>query len=67
MFSDSDGGTYELMTFHGESSAAAGESTEIKRGQAVAAVFLARNRFAVLDKNRQVHILPSLVLFFVLN
>ena len=54
LISESDGGTYELMTFQGESSATPGESTEIKRGQGVAAVFIARNRIAVLDKNRQV-------------
>jgi len=54
MFFDSDGGTYELISFHLETSAAPTETTDTKRCQAVAAVFLARNRFAVLDKNRQI-------------
>jgi hypothetical protein len=30
------------------------EPQDVRRGSGIAAVFLARNRFAVLDKNRQV-------------
>lgn len=54
---DSDGGCYELLTFgsmDGGSSGAGADPNELRRGSCLAAVFLARNRFAVLDKNRQV-------------
>ncbi|CAN0352820.1 unnamed protein product, partial [Discosporangium mesarthrocarpum] len=53
--SDVDGGMYELLTFSLEGSiSGAGEAQDLRRGPGLAAVFLARNRFAVLDKNRQV-------------
>jgi coatomer protein complex subunit alpha (xenin) len=50
---DADGGTYELLCFAKNSSAQV-ESQESRRGAGLAAVFVARNRFAVLDKNRQI-------------
>ena len=49
-----EGGSYELTSFCVDSSASTMESTDIKRGHALSAAFLARNRFAILDKNRQV-------------
>lgn len=54
---DVDGGCYELLTFSsmdGSASGAGADTSEVRRGPCLAAVFLARNRFAVLDKNRQV-------------
>eukprot|EP00752_Nemacystus_decipiens_P007324 g6553.t1 len=54
---DSDGGCYELLTFgsmDGGSSGVGADPNEVRRGSCLAAVFLARNRFAVLDKNRQI-------------
>jgi coatomer protein complex subunit alpha (xenin) len=55
LFSDHDGGSYELLAFSDdESTSNQGENSDSKRGQALSAVFLARNRFAVLDKNRQI-------------
>lgn len=54
---DSDGGCYELLTFGSMDNASNGvgaDPNELRRGSCLAAVFLARNRFAVLDKNRQV-------------
>eukprot|EP00640_Fibrocapsa_japonica_P000008 CAMPEP_0113939256 /NCGR_PEP_ID=MMETSP1339-20121228/5605_1 /TAXON_ID=94617 /ORGANISM="Fibrocapsa japonica" /LENGTH=864 /DNA_ID=CAMNT_0000942713 /DNA_START=20 /DNA_END=2611 /DNA_ORIENTATION=+ /assembly_acc=CAM_ASM_000762 len=63
---DSEGGSYELLTFSlsssgsgsgsgsSSSSAGAAEPQDVRRGVGLAAVFIARNRFAVLDKNRQV-------------
>jgi coatomer protein complex subunit alpha (xenin) len=50
---DADGGTYELLCFAKDSNAQV-ETQESRRGAALAAVFIARNRFAVLDKNRQI-------------
>ena len=64
--SDAESGTYELLTFpndaagdgRGGGAGAGGErsadSQDVKRGSGLAAVFIARNRFAVLDKNRQI-------------
>lgn len=52
-----DGGSYELLTFSSMDGGASGvgaDPSEHRRGPCLAAVFLARNRFAVLDKNRQV-------------
>lgn len=54
---DSEGGCYELLTFssmEGGANGAGADPNELRRGPCLAAVFLARNRFAVLDKNRQV-------------
>lgn len=51
VFSDQEGGTYDLLTFNLESSQS--EPTDARRGSALSVVFLARNRFAVLDKSRQ--------------
>jgi len=60
---DTDGGTYELLTFTLEASAAAAaasagqtanEPQDLRRGSGLAAAFVSRNRFAVLDKNRQI-------------
>lgn len=54
---DSEGGSYELLTFNameGGSGGGGADPQEVRRGSCLAAVFLARNRFAVLDKNRQV-------------
>lgn len=53
LFSEADGGSYEIISFVQDASSQA-EPSESKRGPAIAAVFLARNRFAILDKNRQV-------------
>ena len=56
LFSQQDGGSFELLVFPGDviASNQQGESSDPKRGLALSAVFLSRNRFAVLDKNRQV-------------
>lgn len=54
--SDADGGSYELITFAcegGPGSGPTGEPTDTRRGSAISVAFIARNRFAVLDKNRQ--------------
>ena len=50
---DTDGGSYELYSVprDGRSS---DQSQECKRGAGSSAVFVARQRFAVLDKNRQI-------------
>lgn len=48
--SDVDGGSYELYMIPKES-ARGDTAPEAKRGLGVAAVFIARNRFAVLDKS----------------
>eukprot|EP00850_Spirogloea_muscicola_P013255 SM000089S23811 [mRNA] locus=s89:157950:162915:- [translate_table: standard] len=47
--SDADGGTYELYVIPKDSSGRS-ENQEPKRGLGSSAVFVARNRFAVLDK-----------------
>jgi len=52
ILSDSEGGTYELITFSTESTGA-GDAQDVRRGNALSAVFIARDRFAVLDKTRQ--------------
>lgn len=53
---DVDGGCYELLTFSSMDGNASGTGPDgdARRGPCLAAVFLSRNRFAVLDKNRQV-------------
>jgi coatomer protein complex subunit alpha (xenin) len=50
--SDADGGSYELLTFSTDS-AGSGDAQDVRRGNGISAVFLARDRFAVLDKTRQ--------------
>jgi len=54
LYSNLDGGTYELTALNVNSPASPLDSSDLKSGPAISAVFLARNRFAVLDKNRQV-------------
>lgn len=53
-----ENGIYELITLPREGASANGDvrdsSTEGKRGQGASAIFVARNRFAVLDKTAQV-------------
>jgi coatomer protein complex subunit alpha (xenin) len=53
VLSDTDGGSYELITFSTEPNGQ-GDAQDVRRGPGLAAVFIARNRFAVLDKSRQV-------------
>lgn len=50
--SDADGGSYELLIIPREGGGArgGGEPSDSRRGQGQCAVFIARNRFAVLDK-----------------
>jgi coatomer protein complex subunit alpha (xenin) len=50
--SDADGGSYDLYEIPKEGRTS--DSAESKRGIGIAAVFVARNRFAVLDKSKQV-------------
>jgi coatomer protein complex subunit alpha (xenin) len=50
--SDADGGTYELISF-GTDSHSSGDAQDVRRGSGLAAVFIARDRFVVLDKSRQ--------------
>jgi coatomer protein complex subunit alpha (xenin) len=54
---DGEGGTYELYSVPKDSSRGGDNSPEAKRGVGTSAVFIARNRFAVLDKgNSQIQI-----------
>ncbi|CAG9956140.1 unnamed protein product [Clonostachys rosea f. rosea IK726] len=48
-----DGGSYELLSLPKDGSGAI-EPTESKRGSGTSAIFVARNRFAVLNSNTQV-------------
>ncbi|KAK9839869.1 hypothetical protein WJX81_007554 [Elliptochloris bilobata] len=48
--SDADGGTYELYLVPKDAASGREPSPEAKRGVGASAVFIARNRFAVLDK-----------------
>ena len=54
MCTDSEGGSYELYQIPRDASRGASEAPDSKRGLGLAAVFVARNRFAVLDKSRQI-------------
>lgn len=63
---DADGGSYELITFNADASAPA-DASGTHRGPGLAAVFVARNRFAVLDKNRQVLMRKSFCQFYLLG
>eukprot|EP00538_Stauroneis_constricta_P012498 CAMPEP_0119547178 /NCGR_PEP_ID=MMETSP1352-20130426/1369_1 /TAXON_ID=265584 /ORGANISM="Stauroneis constricta, Strain CCMP1120" /LENGTH=1280 /DNA_ID=CAMNT_0007592035 /DNA_START=107 /DNA_END=3949 /DNA_ORIENTATION=- len=57
--SDVDGGTYELITF--SLSNASGSVTDGKRGSCLGpAVFLGRNRFAVLDRHQRQIVIKNL-------
>lgn len=53
MTSDADGGSYELVTFSNGGSSG-GDTSDSSRGPGLFAVFVARNRFAVLDKSRHI-------------
>lgn len=52
ILSDLEGGSYELITFSTDSTGS-GDAQDVKRGSALAAIFVARDKFAVLDKSRQ--------------
>lgn len=52
ILSDVEGGSYELMSFTGDSNASA-DGQDIRRGLAFSAAFVARDRFAILDKAKQ--------------
>lgn len=57
--SDAEGGTYELVTLPKEGASGGnansmGESHDSKRGQGLSACFVARNRFAVLDRSKNI-------------
>lgn len=52
ILSDAEGGSYELVTFSTDVTGS-GDAQDVRRGSAISAVFLARDRFAVLDKTRQ--------------
>jgi len=53
--SDVDGGSYELLTFALGNNANSASVSDGKRGSCTGpAVFIGRNRFATLDKNRQI-------------
>ena len=49
IMSNAEGGSYELLTFPAYGSEST-ESQEVRRGHGVSAVFIARDRFVVLDK-----------------
>jgi coatomer protein complex subunit alpha (xenin) len=49
--SDIDGGSYELYAISKDTSGKGESTPDSKRGLGAAAVFVARNRFAVLDRN----------------
>jgi len=51
--SPTDGGSYELLNLPKEGSGAI-EPTETKKGSGTSAIFVARNRFAVLNSNSQI-------------
>ena len=51
---DAEGGSYELYHIPQDSRGAEPGTQDCKRGLGTSAVFVARQRFAVLDKNRQI-------------
>jgi coatomer subunit alpha len=53
VISPTDGGSYELLSLPKDGSGAI-EPTESKRGTGTSAIFVARNRFAVLNSNTQI-------------
>ena len=65
VWSTIEGGTYELVTFP-KNGAGSGE-IEPRKGSGMAAVFVARNRIAVLDKSNNIlkHIVLSIALFYL--
>ncbi|CAI5484716.1 unnamed protein product [Closterium sp. Yama58-4] len=60
--SDADGGSYELYTVPKDAGRGGGaaEAPEAKRGAGTSAVFVARNRFAVLDKSHDQIVIKNL-------
>jgi len=58
--SDVDGGSYELYIIPKESSGRSEATQEAKRGLGSSAVFVARNRFSVLDKNQNQVLIKNL-------
>jgi coatomer subunit alpha len=59
--SDVDGGSYELITFSLNSASGGGSVTNGKRGNCMGpAVFLGRNRFAVLDRHQRQIVIKNL-------
>lgn len=52
ILSDVEGGSYELITFSTDSTGS-GDAQDVKRGNGVAVTFIARDRFVVLDKAKQ--------------
>ena len=50
--SDAEGGSYDLIIFANDLGSS-GEAKDVRRGPAIAAVYPDKDRFAVLDKNRQ--------------
>eukprot|EP01033_Poteriospumella_lacustris_P007250 gene7250-5216_t len=53
ILSDAEGGSYELMSFSGDANSSSADGQDIRRGLAVSAAFVARDRFAILDKAKQ--------------
>jgi len=51
---DAEGGSYELYSVKSDGQGGDAVSNECKRGLGTSACFVARQRFAVLDKNRQI-------------
>lgn len=55
--SDTDGGSYELLTF--TDSSGAGEAQDVRRGNGIGAVFIARDRFIVLERPSRTLVVKS--------
>jgi len=53
--SDAEGGSYELISFGADLHSTA-DSQDVRRGAGLAAVFIGRDRFMVLDKSRQLYV-----------
>ncbi|BBN03852.1 coatomer subunit alpha [Marchantia polymorpha subsp. ruderalis] len=58
--SDVDGGSYELYTIPKDTTGRSENAQEAKRGLGASAVFVARNRFAVLDRNHNQVVIKNL-------
>ena len=54
IMSDAEGGTYELITF-GLENTTTGEALDVRRGSGLAAAFIARDRFIVLDNFHNIY------------
>lgn len=52
IMSDAEGGSYELLNFATDA-ASNSEGQDLRRGAGISATFVARDRFAVLDKTKQ--------------